>query len=162
MSVSIWYREGVSPQEWEAHAVECEQNAHAVELDKQRILDDDGYAFYHDGMYREHIREARLARNHGVDYENALLDLEGNVVDAKVVDGKYGKVWRVNNPDGSVSWVNVSVANSYGKQQKFYEGKGYKLANVYYHFARGQYGFYPIKERGVVSVVVLQDEQELV
>ena len=162
MKNSIWYREGVSPQEWEAHAVECDKNAREVEQDKQRILDNDGYAFYHGQMMNEHFREARLARNHGVDYEVSLLDLEGNVVDSKIVDGKYGKVWRVNNPDGSVSWVNVSVANSYGKQQKFYESKGYKLANVYYHFARGQYGFYPIKERGVVSVVVLQDEQELV
>lgn len=162
MAVSIWYRDDVSPQEWEAHAVECEKNARAVELDKQRILDDDGYAFYHDGMYREHSREARLARNHGVDYELSLLDLEGNVLDAKIVDGKYGSVWRVLNSDGSVSWVNVSVANSYKKQQKFYQGKGVQLAQVYYHFARGQYGFYPIKERGVVSLEVLQDEQELV
>ena len=162
MSVSIWYRDEVSSQEWEAHAVECEKNARAVELDKQRILDDDGYAFYHDKMYREHSREARLARNGGVDYEHSLLDLEGNVLDAKIVEGKYGSVWRVSNPDGSVSWVNVSVANSYKKQQKFYQGKGVQLAQVYYHFARGQNGFYPIKERGVISVEVLQDEQELV
>ena len=162
MTGSIWYREDVSSQEWEAHAVECEENARKVDEDRQRILDNDGYAFYHNGMRQQHEREARLARNHGIDYELSFVDLEGNLVDAKIVEGKYGSVWRVSNPDGSVSWVNVSVANSYKKQQKFYQSKGFQLVQVSYHFARGNNGFYPIKERGVVSVEVLKDEKEMV
>lgn len=162
MKNSIWYREDVSSQEWENHAVECEKKSREVELDRQRILDEDGYAFYHGEMMAQHDREARLARNHGVDWVNGLVDLEGKVLDAEIVDGKYGQVWRVRNEDGSVAWVNVSVANSIEKQQKFYRGKGYQMVSVRYHFARGQYGFYPIKERGVISVEVLQDEQELV
>lgn len=157
MAVSIWYREDVSSQEWEDHAVECEKSAREVEQDRQRILDEDGYAFYHNEMRSQHEREARLARNEGIDSELSFVDLEGNLVDAKIVDGKYGSVWRVSKADGSVEWVNVSVANSIEKQQKFYRGKGYQMVNVYYHFARGQYGFYPIKERGVVSIKAIGD-----
>ena len=151
----IWNREGVSPAEWEAFAVECEQRAKEIELDKFRILDEDGYAFYHDQMARDKRAEARLARNQGVDWEYGLVDLEGNLVNAKIVNGKYGDVWRVQLAGDEVAWVNVSVAEDNEKKQKFYRGKGYQIARVYYHFANGQYGFYADKKRGVVKVEVL-------
>lgn len=152
----IWYREEVSPEEWEAHAVECEQKAREIEEDKHRILQDDGYAFYHDKMMNDKFREANLARNHGVDYEYGLVDLEGNLVDAKMVDGKFGRVWCVQVGEGQVAWVNVSQASSVEKEQKFYRGKGYQIARVYYHFADGQYGFYADKKRGVVEIEICE------
>jgi hypothetical protein len=150
----IWYREDVSLEEWEAHAVECEQKAREIEQDKHRILQDDGYAFYHDKMMSNKFAEAHLARNHGVDSVLGLVDLDGNLVDAKMVDGKYGRVWCVQVGEGQVAWVNVSGANSVEKRQAFYRGKGYQIADVYYHFGNGQYGFYADKSRGVVEIVI--------
>lgn len=152
----IWYRENVSQQEWEDYAVECEKRAREIEQDKHRILQDDGYAFYHDQMMSTKFAEANLARNQGLDWEYGLLDLDGNVLDAKMVDGKYGTVWCVQVAEGQVEWVNVSQAKDVAKRQAFYRGKGYQLANVYYHFAHGQYGFYADKKRGVVEVQICE------
>lgn len=152
----IWYREEVLPADWEAHAVECEQKAREIEEDKQRILADDGYAFYHNKMASDKMAEARLARNHGVDYEYGLVDLDGNLVDAKMVDGKFGRVWCVQVGEGQVAWVNVSQAKAVAKEQAFYRGKGYQIARVYYHFADGQYGFYADKKRGVVEIEICE------
>lgn len=151
---SIWYRENVTPEEWENHAVECEKSMREIEKDRQRILDEDGYAFYHQQMMDNKQAEARLARNHGVDFECGLVDLEGNLVDAKIVDGKYGKVWCVQVGGGQVNWVNVSTASTTEKEQKFYRSKGYQIANVYYHFAYGKNGIYADKSRGVLKIEI--------
>lgn len=152
----IWNREEVSPAEWENFAVECEQKAREIEQDKFRIQDDDGFPIYHDKMMSDKFAEARLARQQGVDYEFGLVDLEGNLVDAKMVDGKFGRVWCVQVGEGQVAWVNVSQAKVVAKEQAFYRGKGYQIARVYYHFANGQYGFYADKKRGVVELQVCE------
>jgi len=154
MAISIWYREDVSEQEWADYANACEQRVSEIYEDKHRILQDDGYAFYHEQMASSKRREADLARNHGIDYEVGLVDLEGNLVEAKIVEGKYGSVWRVQVGEG-VEWVNVSQAQKLERRQAFYRSKGYQLANVFYHFAEGKHGFYPIKQRGVVELQII-------
>jgi len=152
----IWNRENVSPEEWEAYAVECDAEAVKIEQEKFRIQDEDGFPVYHNKMIAAKNAEGRLARQHGVDYEYGLVDLDGNFIDAKIVDGKYGSVWCVQVGEGQVAWVNVSQASSVAKQQAFYAGKGYQMAKVYYHYASGQYSFYANKKRGVVKIEICE------
>jgi len=130
--MEIWFRENVSDAEWVAHAESCREKARKIEEDKQRIYDEDGYAFYHDGMMRSSYSEARLADQKGIGMFFKLMDFNGNVVDARIVDGKFGKVWCVQNSDGSVSWVNVSQAKDEKREAAFYESKGYRVAWVEY------------------------------
>jgi hypothetical protein len=150
----IWFREDVSEQEWESHAVECEQEVRKIEQDKFRIQDEDGFPIYHDQMMKDKKSEARLARNHGVDFVFGLVNLQGELVNARMVDGRYGKVWCVEKSDGSVEWVNVSVARSVAREQEFYRGKGYQIAKVFYRFGSGRNGFWAMKERGVVRIEI--------
>lgn len=141
MAEEIWFRENVTAEDWEAFAKECEAQAHAVHEDKMRVWEEDGYTFYHNAMQQRWIKQAKLARNHGIDYVEQLVDANGNVVDASKVNGKYGYVWLIKNGEQDYQWVNVSQASTVAKQQKFYASKGFQLAHVYYRFCeyRGEF-----------------------
>lgn len=161
MSDAIWFREDVSPKEWEEYALGIKQAIQRAEAEDARQRAEarsvDDLPLYIGSLIRSYEKELRLAENQGVDWEYGLLDLEGNLVDAKIVDGKYGKVWLIKNADDSVKWVNVSVAESVSRRQKFYESKGYKLVRVFWHFAEGKYGWFALKDRGVVKIEELDD-----
>lgn len=73
----------------------------------------------------------RILNLRGETWDWALADLGDNMVKAKIVDGKFGKVWCIEKTDG-VEWVNVSTANTIAKEQKFYQSKGYQLAVATY------------------------------
>lgn len=156
MGISIWFRDDVSPSEWEEHAQSLERSIQKAQEDDNRQRQEarsvDDISFSYGVLIRSYRRELDLARNQGVDWEYGLLDLEGNLVDAKIVDGKFGKVWRILNADESVNWVNVSVANSVAKKQKFYESKGYELVKVYWRFGEGKYGWFALKDKGVIKI----------
>jgi hypothetical protein len=71
----------------------------------------------------------------GYAYYYGLATLDGELTTAKIVDGRYGQVWLIKKgytADGreDIEWVNVSVASTVAKEQKFYEGKGYQLVMV--------------------------------
>lgn len=156
MADSIWFREDVSAKEWEDYALSIEQAIQRAEAEEDRQRAEarsvDDIPLHFGSLVRSYRRELDIARNQGQDWEYGLLDLEGNLVNAKIVNGNYGKVWRIEIADGRVKWVNVSVANSIAKQQKFYESKGYELVKVWWHFAEGKYGWFALKDRGVVKI----------
>ena len=118
----------------------------------------DNWAEAFNDFYSGHVatfnsNKARPARNKGIDSVLALQRLDGTPVDSKIVDGKYGNVWRVKYENGDVDWVNVSVAAKPERVIKFYESKGYKLVWEYYHFAESKGSFYPLKDRGLIEVI---------
>lgn len=151
---SIWFREDVSPEEWETYALEQEKLARDREVQKQENYAEDVWDFYANDIISRYFKLANLARNHGISWVWGLVELDNpdKVVDADIVNGKFGRVWRIQKDDGSVEWVNVSQAQKPEREQAFYASKGYKLVRVYYHFTDGKYGLFPIKNRGVVEI----------
>jgi hypothetical protein len=107
-------------------------------------------------IYRE---KARMAENRGIDTENGLAYLDGGLADAKMVDGKFGRVWRIQHDDGSIDWVNISVSPDIKRQQAHYAKKGYKKVWIEYHYLYGQYGFYADKSKGVLDWGVCGEEE---
>jgi hypothetical protein len=158
MSADIWFREDVSEAEWEAFAQQEEKEAEEFEQRKWQNWQDDFHDFYSGKIAIMKQRRADLARNHGIDSEWGLVEIDNpdKVVDAKMVDGKFGRVWRIKHEDGNIEWVNVSSASTAKKQQAHYAKKGYQLAYIYYHFADGRHGFYALKERGVLDVRIIE------
>lgn len=156
--MEIWFREDVTDAEWEAYAQEQEKEAREFEQRKIDNWQEDYHDFYSGKIAVMKYKRAELARNHGIDSELSLVELANpnKVVDAKIVDGKFGRVWRINKEDGSVEWVNISSASTAKKQQAHYAKKGYQLAYVSYHFADGRNGFYPLKERGIVAIDIIE------
>jgi hypothetical protein len=156
MTKEIWFRQDVTDAEWEAAAQEFEKRAR--EFDQRRIDNwaEDFNDFYSGKVSISLSAKARVARNKGIDSVMSLTDLSGKLLDARIVDGKYGAVWCIRNDDGSASWVNVSSAKTHDKQEKFYASKGVVVVDVEYHFADGSSGLYPLKDRGVVSITPAQ------
>jgi hypothetical protein len=155
MSKSVWTQEVVSDSEWAEAVKEAEERIDEIEARRISNLQEDFADFYGGIQLQSALRELSLAKNKGVDSVYGLVDLGGQVVNAKIVEGKYGEVWLVKDENENVSWVNVSQAKDISRQQKHYEKFGYQIALVYYHFASGNSGFYADKKRGVVKVEVL-------
>jgi hypothetical protein len=155
MSKSVWNQEVVSDTEWEEAVKEAKTKIDEIEARRIFNLQEDFVDFYGGIQLQSAFQELYLAENKGVDSVYGLVDLGGQVVNAKIVEGKYGEVWLVKDENENVSWVNVSQAKDISRQQKHYEKSGYQIARVYYHFASGKSGFYADKKRGVVKVEVL-------
>jgi hypothetical protein len=155
MSKSVWTQEVVSDSEWAEAVKEAEKRIDEIEARRISNLQEDFADFYGGIQLQSALQELSLAKNKGVDSVYGLVDLGGQVVNAKIVEGKYGEVWLVKDENENVSWVNVSQAKDTSRQQKHYEKFGYQIARVYYHFASGKSGFYADKKRGVVKVEVL-------
>lgn len=79
---------------------------------------------------------------------SALFDLDGNLLDAELKDGKFGLSWMVRNADGSVRWVSTSRAKSAARRRAHYESKGVREGTVRRRVvpvmaAGGPFGCYP-------------------
>jgi hypothetical protein len=156
MRNSIWYQDEVPVEEWEKLAVQLERDIVRVQADEDRLRAEaqsiDDLPVYHNGLIRQIRRELEIVRNQGLDWEMGLVDLDGNLVNAKIVNGKFGEVWRIEKEDGSVSWVNVSVAEKLSRKQAFYASKGYELVKVWWRFAEGKYGWFALRDKGVKRI----------
>lgn len=56
---------------------------------------------------------ARYMEKYGYNFvDNALYDLEGNLLNARHVETRFGWAWAITNADGSTTWFNESQAKS--------------------------------------------------
>lgn len=79
---------------------------------------------------REYDAWAELAEN---DYQAefpALFDTDGNLLDAREVETRYGWAWLIRNPDGTISWFNPSQARKGATRLKNDKAKGYTIGTV--------------------------------
>jgi hypothetical protein len=155
----IFNAENITDEEWVEYAAEQRKRSREREQQKMQNWSDDVWDFYANASISNYDRKAYLADNKGIDWVYGLADFDGKVLDADIVDGKYGQVWRIRNEDGSVSWVNVSRASTVAKEQAHYAKKGVKMVTVYYRWSYGSAGVYADKSRGVVEVVEMGDEE---
>lgn len=61
---------------------------------------------------------------------DALFDLAGNLLDARLVNGQYGMVWRVADGGGRVRWFNPSKARVPATERANNAKKGYYVGRV--------------------------------
>lgn len=109
-------------------------------------------------MARLYSYLAELAENNGVETFIGLADMAGNLLDAKIVDGKYGPVWCIRQADGSAKWFNESSARKGATRKAAHDRKGYKLVNytaeaVVFLSNTMQPSPYPVPKRDAVKTV---------
>ena len=151
----LFNREGVTDSEWEQALKDIEEQQTkqwADYLERSRHYDDAVYSDPYDSRYRTYVGKK------GYGYVHSLTDLEGNIVNSKIVDGRYGKVWVINKDDGSVEWVNVSTASTFTKEQAHYRKKGYQIALCTVRVRTTKHGDVYFDWSDVKNVEVLKDE----
>lgn len=72
---------------------------------------------------------AEVAENEGHWTFQGVADLDGNLLDAKEVEGRFGWVWLIRNADGSVSWFNESEAKNGERRKAANARKGYTFVD---------------------------------
>jgi len=155
---SYFDRDDVTDVEWAELLEEIkEENSEYMKGYYERLQDDDylipnnpyAYSYYYNYVARK-----------GVGSAYGLTDLDGNVVDAKMVEGKYGTVWLIKKEDGSVEWVNTSVAENWDRRQAFYKKKGYVWVQLWMKVRNNGFGQYEPNPKEIVDVWVLGEEKE--
>ena len=73
---------------------------------------------------------AEVAERGGVWTFLQLADLDGNPLDAKEVQTRYGYSWMITHADGKVSWFSESQASNGARRAAANARKGYKFLDV--------------------------------
>ena len=117
-----------TPAEWLAMAGQSNRTA----AESWERSDTDGFLsqWANQKMAAHYRFMAELADNGGKFDFIRLTDLDGNLLDARIVDGKYGPVWCIRQADGSAKWFNESSARKGATRKAAHEKKGYRLVLV--------------------------------
>lgn len=117
-----------TPEEWRDMARGCYRSA----AESWERSDTDGFlSQWASGKMAQHYNfMADVAEKGGKWDFIALTDLDGNVLDARIVDGKYGPVWCIRQADGSAKWFNESSARKGEARRNAHTKKGYRLVYV--------------------------------
>ena len=151
----LFNKEGVTDPEWEQALKQIqdeERKEWADFIERREQYDDAIHSQPYVSKYRDYVS------NKGYGYDYSLADLDGNIVNSRIVDGKYGEAWVINKDDGSVEWVNVSTASSVAKRQAHYNKKGYQLVLCEVRVRTTTRGYTFFDWSDVKSVEVLKDE----
>lgn len=83
-----------------------------------------------DSMAQLYTAQAEILENGGVAQFPALFDLDGNIVDAREVQTRYGFAWAITNTNGSTTWFNASRAQDDKRRIDTDRKKGYYVGTV--------------------------------
>jgi hypothetical protein len=72
---------------------------------------------------------ATVAESGNVRTFRGLADLDGNLLDAREVQTRFGWAWAVTNADGSTTWFNESQAKSGERRRTAHAKKGFKFVD---------------------------------
>lgn len=116
-----------TPAEWR----EAARGGHKAAADSFDRCDTDGFASQAASTLMGRLYDlcAEVAENGGMSTFTGLADLDGNLLNAREVETRYGWAWVINHADGSVSWFNESQAKNGAKRQAANARKGYKLVD---------------------------------
>jgi hypothetical protein len=138
MSKGKYVRE-VFPQSDEEQSDEARDEAQqhrdaaAEHIDKkhrsERESDTDGFVsqYCHGISAQLEEKKAEIAERGGVWDFPALFDLDGNLVPAKLIDGKFGPCWAMVNGSGNFTGEFISA---FPKRESTMEKKGYREGTV--------------------------------
>jgi hypothetical protein len=116
-----------TPAELRAEAARHDQAA----ADSFERCDTDGFmSQWASGLTASKLRlEASIQENGGKAEFPALFDLDGNLVAAKLIDGKYGLVWGILASDDPRSQITGWVS-AFPKRESTMTKKGYREGTV--------------------------------
>jgi hypothetical protein len=122
---NIYFPATKTPAEWR----EMARGGRKLAVDSFDRCDTDGFASQAANGLMARLYElcAEIAENGGHDTFTGVTDLDGNLLDAKEVEGRFGWVWLIRNPDGTVAWFNESEARNGERRRMANARKGYKL-----------------------------------
>lgn len=129
MSTTFYHPNTKTAAEWREMATASRKRS----TDSFDRCDTDGYLsqWAHDTQARLYARCARVAEAGGVATFRMLADLDGNLLDAKLVAGKYGQSWRVwDEASRTVRWFTESEARKASTRVASNARKGYKFVAV--------------------------------
>lgn len=118
-----------TPAEWRAAAAGSAQRA----ADSWERSDTDGFLsqWASQSMSSLYLHAADLAEQGGREEFRALFDLDGNLLDAREVEGRFGWVWLVKRPGSdAVAWFNESEAQKDETRIRNNARKGYFVGRV--------------------------------
>jgi hypothetical protein len=116
-----------TPAEWREMATKARQQS----ADSFQRCDTDGFLsqWASDQMATRYDRLADIAANGGKSDFQALTDLEGNLMDARYIETRYGWSWAITTQGGTV-WFNESQARNGARRRAAHERKGYRIVTV--------------------------------
>src|SRR5574341_194423 len=117
-----------TPEQWRAMAAESRKRS----ADSWERSDTDGFLsqWASDTVAREYEAWAELAESNYQAEFPALFDLDGNPLDARQIESRYGWCWLIKNSDGTVKFFNESQARSGKRRLATDMGKGFRLGTV--------------------------------
>ncbi len=83
-----------------------------------------------DSMARLYDVQAEILENGGVAEFPALFDIDGNMLDAREVQTRYGWAWAVTTLDGGTAWFNPSHAQDETRRIATNRRKGYYVGRI--------------------------------
>lgn len=119
--------QGKTADEWRAMAATNRRDA----ADSFERCDTDGFlSQWGSGMMAQEYRLcAHVAEADGWWEFTALFDTDGNLMDAREVQTRFGYAWAINTPNGTV-WFNESKARKGERRYIADSKKGYVLGTV--------------------------------
>lgn len=126
--MTLTYSINHTAAEWRAKAAACGQRA----ADSWERSDTDGFLsqWASSSTQALYLAAADLAEEGHKSEFRAVFDLEGNLLDARQVEGRYGWVWLIKLPGGGVAWFNESEAQKPETARRNNAKKGYYLGVV--------------------------------
>lgn len=148
---SVYHPMDHTPEEWREMARESRARA----AESWERSDTDGFLsqWAAGKVASDYDYIASIAERGGRSEFLALTDLDGNLLDARYIQTKYGWSWMIRNADGTTSWFNESHARSGEKRRKAHEAKGYRIVHVLREALVGHDGHaFPVQDSPVESV----------
>lgn len=120
--------QGKTAEEWRAMA----RGSYAAKEESFDRCDTDGALsqWCHGLSAQKHELCAEVAENGGRWEFTAIFDLEGNLLDACRVEGRYGQSWMIVRPGEKPIFFNESKARKGATRLKNDMAKGYRLGRV--------------------------------
>lgn len=124
---NVYFPATRTPAEWRAMSGQGRKTA----AESFERCDTDGFASQAANGLMAQLYDlcAEIAENGGCDTFRGLADLDGNLLDAKEVETRYGWAWVITHADGSVSWFNESEAKNGERRRAANARKGYMLVD---------------------------------
>jgi len=83
-----------------------------------------------DSMAQLYTAQAEILDNGGTSEFTALFDIDGNMLDAREVQTRYGWSWVINYPGGTTTWFNESKAQNEERRTATNRRKGYYVGRI--------------------------------
>lgn len=125
MSTNVVFPTDHTPEEWRELARESWRRRN----ESWERSDTDGFlSQWANEQLASHYEDVAQVAEAGGKFDfTALTDLDGNWIDARYVETRYGWSWVWDDADGTTHWFRESSARSGERRRKYAESKGVRV-----------------------------------